>query len=122
MTERGFLAYASNIEKADHYGLFSSAEEAEIAAKNLGWEWVLVIRREVADSGEIISETKRFYQPGSVQHTTVKPLSESETDFFAVYERQMSTPVTKLDELDITFGRLKRQARKIANGKSKTSL
>jgi len=121
VTERGFLAYESNDEKTDHYGIFSTAEEAETVASKLGWEWVLVIRREVADSGEVTSETKRFYQPGSVQ-PKVKPLNEDEVKFFDVYEKQMSTPVTELDELDITFGRLKRQARKIVDGKSKASL
>ena len=91
MTERGFHAYEAADEKAEHYGTFATAEEAETVALKLGWEWVLVVRREVDDHGTITAETKRFYQPGIVTATEMKiaPLTEAEVKFFEEYERQM---------------------------------
>jgi|SRR5271156_4712543 len=99
MTERGFYAYETADEKAEHYGPFASAEEAETVIGKLGWEAVLVVRREVDEFGTVMGVQSRWYQPGSVingrhgmkgkPEIPVTPLSEDEIKFFAEYERDM---------------------------------
>ena len=97
-TERGFHAYEANDEKAEHYGTFATAEEAETVSVKLGWDWVLVVRRELDEFGTVLQETKRFYQPGPVKPEAavpVIPLTEDEVKFFEEYERQMYSGKSK---------------------------
>src|SRR5271170_7683668 len=99
MIQKLFMSCEYNTEHTAKFGPFKTAEEAEAHTLKLGWDWVLVVARTVDESGRVLGVKNRFYQPGTVQKqkapVVVAPLSKSETDFFAVYERQMSTPVTK---------------------------
>jgi len=99
-TKRGFYAYETNDEKAEHYGPFATADEAEAVVAKLGWACVLVVRRDVDEFGTVTNVQSRFYEPGPVVATDMKcvpvsvvaviPLTEDEMKFFEEYERQMT--------------------------------
>ena len=106
-TKREFYAYEKPDEKAEHYGPFATAEEAETVIWRLGWECVLVVRREVDEFGTVLGVQQRFYSPeapvatevtfeaAAVPTVPIKPLSEDEVRFFTEYERQMYSGKSK---------------------------
>lgn len=110
MTEKLFMACEENHERSNQFGPFDTAHEAEMAAQQIGWEWVMVSSREVDEFGTVMNTSTRFYQPDSLVfaspmddvdelrrklaplHEDVTPMNDDERVFFARYEDQMEEP------------------------------
>jgi hypothetical protein len=133
MIEKLYHASAGDSEVSQMYGPFKTAEEAETEAYRLGWRWVFIEATMTDEFGTVLDVQQRFYQlsrPVVATNMRVatpeetrkmlgypEPLSDEEIDFFALYEKQMSRPVGRLDEIEETFGRIKHEVRRRLNGK-----
>lgn len=109
MIERMYMAAETNDERGRQDGPYKSAQEAEAAALNLGWVWVVAYSHSLNEDGTIQNVERRYYHPfrppagrtspidvealrRTLSTPDITPLSDEETKFFGEYEQQMSGP------------------------------
>ena len=113
-----FKACMGTSSVSEQFGPFETAEEAEMHARRLGWNWVLAETRTLDEFGTILDVKQRYYSirasmarqmtPELAQEildltegarrqimaNLPKPMNPDEKRFFAEYEQQMlGTPI-----------------------------